>query len=479
MCRRNDNRSTLAGTYLIAWLTLCAFASADFTIGQNFTASTFGIHSTYYPPNANGAVGSDYFVELINGSYAVYRKSDGAAVQRTSLINFWQNAGVTPNQRAYDPRVVYDAPSGRWFAVSLDNNQRANSFLVAVSNSSDPTAGWKAFSVPVSSQTNRYADYTTLGVDSKGVYIGANMYSLGNAPIGVDVLAIPKADLLSTTPTVANSTLFDSKSIGQLGSTPQPIVNLNANDSGNAGIISAYGDSQLKRTDVVFSGNTASLAPPATPIVNLPSMTGPPNLTQPNGVTPIYGGDNRLSSSIVQQGGNIWGVQSVTSNGLAAIRWFRIDASTNTLEESGLITDPTKSFAYGSIAVNAYGDVVIGFTGVDESTYASAYAVGGKLSGSTTTFGTVQLLKAGTATYSVVDPTGRNRWGDESSITIDPTDPSRFWTIQEIASAPDTWSTQVTEIIVSNAAGSVVPEPAGWTLLGLGLTLVWRRKRLG
>ena len=58
-------------------------------------------------------------------------------------------------------------------------------------------------------------------------------------------------------------------------------------------------------------------------------------------------------------------------------------------------------------------------------------------------------------------PGDRNRWGDYSDTVVDPTDPYTFWTFQEWASAPDIWSTQITEIYLTV---SEIPEPAGMLL---------------
>ena len=62
--------------------------------------------------------------------------------------------------------------------------------------------------------------------------------------------------------------------------------------------------------------------------------------------------------------GTIWGVHNVDGGlGLAALRWLRIDADTSTVLEEGLIADDDLALFYGSIAVNEFDQVVIGFTG--------------------------------------------------------------------------------------------------------------------
>ena len=49
-------------------------------------------------------------------------------------------AEVTFVGNTFDPRVIYDHASERWFAVAVDNAGQPNNILVAVSNSCPP--GW-------------------------------------------------------------------------------------------------------------------------------------------------------------------------------------------------------------------------------------------------------------------------------------------------------------------------------------------------
>jgi hypothetical protein len=43
---------------------------------------------------------------------------------------------------------------------------------------------------------------------------------------------------------------------------------------------------------------------------------------------------------------------------------------------------------------------------------------------------------------------GRNRWGDYSATTLDPTDPQIFWTTQEYVNSTNSYQTRATEIII-------------------------------
>jgi hypothetical protein len=141
-----------------------------------------------------------------------------------------------------------------------------------------------------------------------------------------------------------------------------------------------------------------------------------------------------------------WGVQTVANQGRAALRWFAIDTQTNALLQEGLIADSSRDVFMGSIAVNACNDVVIGFNKSGPSEFVSAYAVAGATVHNVTTFGEPLLLKSGVARYEVTGGAPVARWGDYSATVADPRHPLTFWTFQEWPSAPDVWSTQITEL---------------------------------
>jgi hypothetical protein len=167
----------------------------------------------------------------------------------------------------------------------------------------------------------------------------------------------------------------------------------------------------------------------------------------------------------------------VNVGGRAAVRWYRVNATTNALIESGTIADPSMAYLFPSMAVNDLGDVVIGMSGTapesaadPDGTFPSAFAVVGKTSGTgagTTSFAAPFVTKPGVSDYG---PTDDNRWGDYSATVNDPADPSIFWTIQEYVHLTDQRATQVTEIILpqpgearwKDASDGTVTTAANW-----------------
>ncbi len=472
----------------VGWLPAAQAGSA---ILENFQGvalnDTFRLRSASVPPDSMGAAGPDDFVQLINGAFAVYRKDGMLAQPLISDRQFWTNAGIIsfgPGPGVTDPRIIYDPSVGRWFAVQANlltmQNGTQNDILVARSNSSDPAGGWKATSFVANTG---FADFPTLAVDANGVYIGTNNFtSISGSPKDVSLFSIPKADLLAGTPTLAEMTRFDDLSSASVGSALQ-----GANDVGGAsgailGVDNTLGFIDLTR--VSGSGGPGATLSATTKIGGL--TDGQPNSArQPDGTRTVNTDDNRLSGSVVQVGNLIYMTNNIGDGPTSGatthdiVHWIVLDATTDAVLQQGTISDPNFDFFYPSIAANPEGDVVLAFdrsggpaTGAAGN--ISAYAVMGTTTDGVLTFGTPFLLQAGVVDNYSLGP--GNRWGDYSATTVDPSDSSAFWTVQEIPIAPaangqSRWATWVTEVEVS------VPEPGTFSLMGLALLGLAVRRR--
>src|SRR5262249_35453715 len=162
---------------------------------------------------------------------------------------------------------------------------------------------------------------------------------------------------------------------------------------------------------------------------------------QPDGTRTLDGGDFRISSDNVYQVGSvIWVADSILTSSATgnsafdAIRWYEINEATNTVLQWGTISDPHHDYLYPSIAANAAGDVLIGFTATgDQSTtdFPGSWFVVGTTKSGVTTFGAPQRLLNGAGNYSIV-AAGSNRWGDFSAISVDPNDANAFWIAEEV-----------------------------------------------
>ena len=172
---------------------------------------------------------------------------------------------------------------------------------------------------------------------------------------------------------------------------------------------------------------------------------------QPDGTSQLEANDARFSALVYSVNGVLYAVHSTELSNRIAIRWYRIRAADSVLLESGTIADTNLDLFFPSIAANTNGTVVIGCNGSSSNTYVSSFAFVGQTINGVTTFGSPILLYSGTTSYHGDDEAlaGQSRWGDYSATSVDPSDPSRFWTIQIVPVDVNVWSTQITELRAS------------------------------
>lgn len=482
-----------------------AFAAVSVTIGQNFLGSTYGVDTAALPPDSNGAIGPAHFVEFINGSFAVYTKTNGHQVKRIADTKFWSNAGVilSTSDTVTDPRVIYDAVSQRWFASMVDADANApsgdptleaNDFLLAVSATSDPTGIWHGFLLQADPDNGYFADFPTLGVDGNAVYLSGDMFQGQTSPLGASLVSFPKSDLLLSTPTITNRTWYGVMDYSLHGEVLQPVICTDGSVTGRILSISDIGldsnpHSNLLCSVVMNAGTTNGALMPAAIIQTAPWVV-PDNpdfpdgplltVTQPDGTSTVMANDARVSAKVYAVNGVLYAVHNTELNGHVAIQWYRVRASDNALLEAGTLSDPSLDLFFPSIAANSFGVVVIAYDATGPSTTISSFATVGQTANGATTFGTPILLQAGATSYHgddevLADLLGEpvfSRWGDYSATSVDPADPNNFWTIQMFPSDGannDVWSTQITQLITVPPAPTLTVAAGG----GNNLTLSW------
>ena len=489
-------RIPFLATGAVAVMMLAHIPSANAqTVLQNFTGNFAGgsgsvpagmNYDNLIPPDTMGAVGTNDFVQFINDGYSVYSKTGVLEnTPGTSDNSFWTAAGISGTEASSigDPHILFDPNSGRWFASEITTpggQQVANQFLVAVSNDSNPLDGFKGYSYdanPATGSSALFADFDMLGINSQGIYVGANMFS-GNTFTGQDFLTVSKSDLIAGA-AAPISTLTYNADANTYGFGARPVV-----DQDNGGAAGSLGEK------VLGLGNTTN----AVIVDTLGGTTGAATLTQnatdtfgsaTNGAGPAHQlggnntidtGDNRFSSAIVKQNGIIYSTNTLAdpTTGLADIHILGINAATNAVVLDQIISGTGKGTGgtnldlyYPSLAINAAGNVVLGYSGSGPADYASAYAMTGVLAanGQSINFGNAIETAAGQGNYNVDFGTGTNRWGDYSATTIDPTNPNNFWTVQEFAIGTNEWGTQITEISMA------APVPEASTTVSFGLLL--------
>jgi hypothetical protein len=132
----------------------------------------------------------------------------------------------------------------------------------------------------------------------------------------------------------------------------------------------------------------------------------------------------------------------LTSEGNTAIRWYdvRNPGGTPTLYQQGTFSPDADNRWMGSIAMDRTGNIGVGYSASSIITYPSIRFTGWEVGDP---LGALQ-----TETFAVVgsgSQTGYSRWGDYSSMRIDPTDDCTFWYTQEYQATTQSanWNTRI------------------------------------
>ena len=336
--------------------------------------------------------------------------------------------------------------------TNITNNVEAagNNVLLAVSNSPDPTLTWTGMTIASNTATSGTPDATafatgvSLGIDTLAANITVDLNDGSETLISVPMFSLVPA-VVTTKPsdggfsTVANVSTGGEQSL-------QPFTDVTDVQFGNvlfgidqniANTLDRFNlaSEGLNGTPVVITGPTPLSVAPST-------ISNPAGAAQPGTSTTINAGTDVLPATLYKVGDDIWAAQTVqdATSGKSDIQRFEISFSNNTILQRGLIADPTTSFYDPSIAANAAGEVVIGFSGSGPQEFASAHADMGTTTSGVTTFTGPNLLKQGVAAYSVTTTTisgtsGGNAWGNYSQTVPDGDgNTNTFWTFQEYAS---------------------------------------------
>jgi predicted outer membrane repeat protein len=389
------------------------------------------------PPDTNGAIGPNHFVETVNRVFAVYEKGTGTELVSISLGAFLPGSSG-------DPRVLFDQHSGRWVVIVSDLNSK---IYLAVSTTDDPTGSWfkTDFTVSLGSDSGTWPDYPTLGADQYGIYTAAYMVGAG-----MSIFAIDKAPLIAPSPSLGTVTAF--RGLPWEGAI-QP-----AHTYGSPGgeyLISRSGSTSLRLRRI----NPPLTSPTLTEMgfVSIPSHSYPPDAPALGSSTPLDTVDYRPMNAVYRNG-SLWTTHCISYNGRAACRWYEIDPLTVSTVQVGTVSDGSLYYFFPSIAVNQFGRVVLGFSGSNASQYASAYYTGRMPTDPPGQMAPPALLHAGTAAQNIIDSYGRNRFGDYSYTTLDPVDDLSIWTIQEYVHADDIWGTWIGVLASADCNGNGIDD---------------------
>ena len=458
------------------------------------------------PPDEGLAVGNGFVLQTVNAALAVYDANTGALRQGPTALNQFfhlkpeisRSTGVFGDFTS-DPRAYYDAQLQRWLvsvtAIATDpqtgNFLAPTHLLIAVSETSDPTAGWKIYSIDTTNDGSNgcpcFGDQPLVGADAHGFFISANAFSLKEGFAGVQIYAFSKQLLTQgAMPPVVHWN--GPRLPGGFAFSLQPAVRTAfESDDAAHGVeyLVAVADirNMLDRRVVVWAvSNTASLADPSPTLKLRSAIVGsepfgvPPDAAQKSGDTElgslvgekqrfIATNDQRMQQAVFADG-KLWSALTTIvaigkdPNPHAGIAYFVLRPSVGSdgalkveMDQQGYVAVANADLFYPALAVGAGGNGAIAFTLSGSDYFPSS----GFVPLTSTGAGDVQIIAAGTAPhdgfsgYGYFGGGGSGRTGDYSAAAVD--EHGAIWIASEyIPSGPRTllanWGTFIAQIAV-------------------------------
>jgi len=410
------------------------------TVGQGFDGlgdGVYGFTVHAYPPDATGAVGATQFVQWINSSYAVFDKNTGDLLAGPTLGNrLWQGfGGGCEAHNSGDPVVVYDKLADRWVLSQLVS-AAPYLYCIAVSTSNDATDTFflYAFSMPT------LPDYGKLGVWPDAYYMGFNVSSAGNAACAFDRGAMLQG-------LDARQVCFHSSQGFML---PSDLDGLTPPPDGSPNFFMRLGGNNtslfLNRFHVDFDNpDQSTFTGPITITVD-PFTRMQSRVPQPDTTVTLDTLSTWLMFRLAYR--NFGDHESLVlnhsvqgSDGGGGVRWYEIqdpNGDPYVYQQGSFV--PDSNFRWmGSIAMDQSGNIALGYSLSSTQVYPSVAITGRQPGDDLGTMGAEIVLVDGTGSQTNV-----NRWGDYSTMSVDPVDDCTFWyTAEYHKTTGRPWSTLI------------------------------------
>ena len=452
--------------------------------------------SGIFPPDPTGDVSPDHYVQATNmagGSiFSVFDKAGNLLYGPADVGTIWApfNAGGIG-----DPIVLWDHEAGRWLISEIGNSQSGFVLLIAVSETSDPLGSWNAYEF----QSPSLPDYPKYAVWHDAYYVTTNEFFTENIPVyalnreamlaGATFAPVQRVEAL---PKFNNPEAFQVCTASDWdGNTPPP-------PGSPINLVRIYDDAWDGGQDVleVWTMSVDWDNPSNT------AVTGP--ITLPTAPFDSYlcdGGD--IFNCIPQGDGTLvsalqhvimhrvayrnFGTHetmvftfSVDVNGAnqAGIRWVELRKE-NTgdwyLYQEGTYAPDDLSRFMAGIAIDQAGNILMGYSATGPDTYLSLRFTG-RLQGDPLGQMTIEEHEFG-AGQSI---NFNSRWGDYSSMTVDPSDEVTFWFTGEYMKEDNIWGTKIMRTLVQRdsidlgVAALVAPQSSGYLTAGEPVTVAVR-----
>jgi hypothetical protein len=423
--------AALADTVLQSSATIPLSATVSGTIFDGVGNGNYGISSD--PPDTNGSVGKSHYVQWVNTGLAVFDKATRTFVaSMLKPINgnlVWSGfGGNCENFNDGDPIVLYDKAADRWLLTQFAVSGTPFSQCFAVSTSGDPTGTYARYEF----QFSAFNDYPKFGVWPDGYYGTFNMFS-GNSFNGAKACAFERDKMIAGQQ--ARMVCFDLA--GQGGVLPSDLDGNTPPPAGTPNFMLNFGSDRLNlwkfHVDWLNPSNSTLTGP--TTIRTAPFEIGCKNaaapgecVSQPNTTEVLDTLSDRLMFRAAYRSFTDHDAlvvnHTVAAGATTGVRWYEIRnlVGTPQIFQQGTYA-PDGAFRWmASVAMDKAGNMLMGYSVSSPSINPAIRFTGRSVNDPPNQMAAEELAVGGTGSQ-----TNPGRWGDYSSMSVDPSDDCTFW----------------------------------------------------
>ena len=440
------------------------------------------------PPDPIGDVGPNHYVEMTNLAYQVFDKSGTPLIPATPIGALWAGFAVNDcTEGSGDPVVLYDQLTGRWllsqFTTSgLDDPTKPFWNCVAISTTGDPTGTYYRYAFKTEN-FQYFPDYPKYGVWTDSYVLTTREFG-PTVEYGIGVYALEKNKMVNGQPARVVSYFLDGNAPDMLplvgdGLLPAdidgmtkpredsaiPIVGTQDDGGGYGATSDALNvwDLRVKwRSTPTSSLTLARQLPVAAFDSQFPcaptarDCLPQPGITDPNQYLDVLSYRQRPTWRLAYR--SFKGVESLVtaqsveaSPGQAGMRWYEVrrgSAGTYAVAQQGTYAPADGVHRWmGSIAQDKKGNMALGYSVVNGVDVYPGIRYTGRSAAAP--LGTMNLAEGTIINGSGVQTTTNSRWGDYTSMNVDPSDDCTFWYVNEYytaagqASSPAGWQTRI------------------------------------
>jgi len=409
------------------------------------------------PSSTNIAVGPNHVVQVVNTNIAVFDKS-GTVVMAPKFLNvLWTGyTGTNPGNNCAtrndgDPIVQYDTIADRWLVSQFVFNVGSSPSYecVAVSQTSDPTGAYSLYDF----QYAGIPDLPKVGVWPDAYYFTYNLYNEAfTLYLGVNVCAMDRAKMLLGMPAAQHCFLTANTEFGLLpadldGATPPP--------AGAPNYLLSLGstantlDVWKFHVDWVTPANSTFTGPTVLATSAFADACFPGDTCIPQGATTQKldaRGDQLMYRLAYRNFGDHEALvvnHSIVAGLSVGVRWYEIRSpgSSPVIFQQGTYAPDSDYRWMGSIAMDHDGNMALGFSLSGAALKPAIHYTGRLVGDAAGTMGQGE----GTIFDSNGLQVGLSRWGDYTSMRIDPADDCTFWYTNQYPSkiAAINWDTRI------------------------------------